>query len=49
MDQATLEVLQTGLRHIKGLVGVFEGWIALQKEKGTTPSKDTAKGQDFKF
>lgn len=43
MDQATLALLQDGLRHVKGLVGVFERWIKLQKEKGISSEQKAVK------
>jgi len=36
MDQATLALLENGLRHIKGLVGILDRWVTMQK--GNTSS-----------
>ncbi len=36
MDQPTLELLEDGLRHIKGFVGVLDRWVALQKRNASS-------------
>ena len=46
MDQATLGFLEDGLRHIKGLVGALDRWVAMQKARVPPPSQtpDKKKG-----
>ncbi len=45
-DQATLALLQDGLRHIKGLVGVLDRWIELQKERTSHSPADATKREE---
>ena len=42
MDQTTLGLLEDGLRHVKGLVGALDRWVAMQKGK-VPPSQDLEK------
>ncbi len=39
MDQPTLALLEDGLRHIKGFVGVLDRWVAMQKGRVTKSSQ----------
>jgi hypothetical protein len=43
MDHATLVLLHDGLRHIKGLVGVLDRWVEMQKGKVPPPSQNLDK------
>jgi hypothetical protein len=43
MDQARPALLHDGPRHLKGLVGVLDRWVAMQKSKVPPPSQAVAR------
>ena len=47
MCKETLALLQDGLRHIKGFVGVLDRWVEMQKGNGSSEKKEDKKDYDF--
>ncbi len=49
MDKETLVLLNDGLRHIKGFVGVLDRWVAMQKGKDPSDKGKGDKGKGYEF